>query len=423
MRIAVWHNLPSGGGKRALYDHVHGLVGRGHHVEVWCPSTADREYLPLGGLVPEHVIPLDGPSDLPPLAQGGGQASLAPYRAVRAFLATMDRHCGACAREIDAGGFDVVFANSCQFTGAPPLARHLRTPNVLYLQEPRRWLYEVLPPLPRLAWSEVRLWGRHWWTPTRLRHFASETIRVQCLRILAREEHDSLHAFQRVLVNSYFSRENLLRTFGCDAGVCYLGIDTEQFHPGPAVRGDYVIGLGACAPHKNLELAVRAVGAMPAPRPPLVWVGNVANPKYLAEVRALAERLEVSLEPRVGVSDAELIDLLGGAAVMLYTSRLEPFGLAPLEANACGTPVVAVAEGGVRETILDGVNGLLCDAEPEHLAALLTRLREDPELARRLGDTGRRRVRELWASEGAVDRLEARLRQLAAAASPASAVS
>ena len=61
MRIAVWHNLPSGGGKRALYYHVRGLVERGHSVEAWCPSTSDRNYLPLSELITEHVVPIDIP--------------------------------------------------------------------------------------------------------------------------------------------------------------------------------------------------------------------------------------------------------------------------------------------------------------------------------------------------------------------------
>jgi hypothetical protein len=58
MKIAVWHNLPSGGGKRALYDHVRAVIERGHTLESWCPPTADQSYLPLGDLIKEHVIPL-----------------------------------------------------------------------------------------------------------------------------------------------------------------------------------------------------------------------------------------------------------------------------------------------------------------------------------------------------------------------------
>ena len=59
MRIAVWHNLPSGGGKRALYEHVRGLIQRGHYVEAWCPPTASQTYLPLSPMIKEHIRPLN----------------------------------------------------------------------------------------------------------------------------------------------------------------------------------------------------------------------------------------------------------------------------------------------------------------------------------------------------------------------------
>src|SRR5262245_43194933 len=59
MRIAVWHNLPSGGGKRALYNLVRGLAARGHEITAWCPPTADPDYLPLNSIVHEKVLPLE----------------------------------------------------------------------------------------------------------------------------------------------------------------------------------------------------------------------------------------------------------------------------------------------------------------------------------------------------------------------------
>jgi len=58
MKIAIWHNLPSGGAKRALWNHVSGLLKRGHKIEAWRPETADKNFLPLGELCPEHVLPL-----------------------------------------------------------------------------------------------------------------------------------------------------------------------------------------------------------------------------------------------------------------------------------------------------------------------------------------------------------------------------
>lgn len=60
MRIAVWHNLPSGGGKRALHDHLRGLIARGHSIEAWCPSTADRSFLPLAEFLSVRARPAAG---------------------------------------------------------------------------------------------------------------------------------------------------------------------------------------------------------------------------------------------------------------------------------------------------------------------------------------------------------------------------
>ena len=122
MRIAVWYNLPSGGGKRALHDHVRGLLGRGHTVEVWCPDTADRDYLPLAAMVPEHVLPIDWPAK-PRLSDFWG-FTLAMQRSLNA----MDDHCRRCAEQINRGGFDILFANSCKFFSATSIGRQSASP-------------------------------------------------------------------------------------------------------------------------------------------------------------------------------------------------------------------------------------------------------------------------------------------------------
>src|ERR1700730_6290059 len=108
MKIAVWHNLPSGGGKRALYDQVRGLVDRGHEVEAWCPPSANRTYLPLSDLVPEHVVPLSG--RLNPKSDTNFLGKLHPLHCnAWAKLHAADQHCRECARQINAKGFDLLF--------------------------------------------------------------------------------------------------------------------------------------------------------------------------------------------------------------------------------------------------------------------------------------------------------------------------
>ena len=79
-------------------------------------------------------------------------------------------------------------------------------------------------------------------------------------------------------MNSYFSRESVLRAYALDADVCYLGIDPEAFAPAVAPTRDYLVGVGAFIHNKNIPFAIRAVACLPPPRPRLVWVGNTVKP-------------------------------------------------------------------------------------------------------------------------------------------------
>jgi glycosyltransferase involved in cell wall biosynthesis len=400
VKIAIWHNLPSGGGKRALHDHVRGLLERGHTLEAWCPDSADQSYLPLADLIPEHRLPLGTQ-----LARGPLARLARPYREIADRLAALDRHCRECAAAINAGGFDLLFANSCQFVRAAPIGRYVQLPKVLYLQEPYRWLYEALPRLP---WAALPPAGPGWWRPANLRARLRDALRVHGLRLQAREEQASAAAFDTILGNSRYSRESVLRAYGLDAKVCYLGIDTAQFARRDVPKENLVVGIGAFVREKNVHFAIEALAMVAPPRPRLVWIGNVAVPSYLDWLTRLAHDRGVAFEPRMRVSDDELRDTLSRALALVYAPRLEPFGLAPLEANACGLPALAVAEGGVRETVEDGVNGILVEPEPPAMARAIERLRDDPALAQRLGANAYQIVRERWSLPAAIDRLETR---------------
>ncbi len=181
MRVAIWHNLPSGGGNRALHDQVRGLVARGHHVEIWCPPTANRSFLPLGDIVTEHVVPLD---EHRRPAKGRVDHWLKPYRETIASYEAMDLHCQACAAEINAGGFDLLLAHPCVFFRASPIGRHVKLPKVLFLQEPKRELYEAAPRLPWVALPAPT--GRP--SVSYGKWFLHDLIHVQSLRVQVREE-------------------------------------------------------------------------------------------------------------------------------------------------------------------------------------------------------------------------------------------
>jgi glycosyltransferase involved in cell wall biosynthesis len=316
----------------------------------------------------------------------------------------MERHCLQCAREIEKGGFDILFANGDRDLLVAPIARHLRLPSVLYLQEPSRTLYEAAPTLPWVALPSPKRW-----TPIYSIRFLHNLIKVQGLRVLARQERESAKMFDTILVNSYFSMESVMRAYGLPSQVCYLGVDTSLFQPQNKERERFIISVGAITPAKGVETIIRAVALLEQPRPPLVWVGNTSIPAYLSAMRSLALSLGVDFEPRMLVPDQELVELLNRASVLAYAPFLEPFGFAPLEAGACALPTVAVAEGGVRETVRQGVNGLLVERKPEAIAEALSRVLDDPERAAQLGAAARELVEREWSLEGAVDRLEQRL--------------
>jgi glycosyltransferase involved in cell wall biosynthesis len=375
MRIAVWHDLPSGGGKRALYQHVRGLVDRGHYVESWCLDTADQTYLPLSQLATEHVCALD---------LNGNQATTDAERET-GLSEAFDDACRRCAAEIEAGGFDLLFANTAQRFHVPYVLKYVQIPKVLYLQEPSRPMYEAWPILPWIS-------ADHEW--------------LEIIRARAKQEWLSARFCDTILVNSYFSRESVARALGVGAKVCYLGIDTSLFQNLNLERQQFVLGVGSFSYNKRIELAVEALALIPEPRPPLVWISNSRDQNYQHEVEALAGSLGVDLRIRLAVSDADLVSILNQAALFIYTSRLEPFGFAPLEANACGLPVVAVAEGGVRETIKDGFNGFLVEPDAAALADAMKGLLRKPDLARGMGENGITYVRQNWDLSQSLDRLE-----------------
>lgn len=402
MKIAIWHNLPSGGGKRAMYHHVEGLIRRGHQVEIWTPSIADPDYMPLGELTTEHIDPFEGD---PPRPASRLKEMLWLSRRLARRMSAMDRHSERVGAQIERGGFDLLFIGSCWYFGAAPIGRYVSLPKVLYLHEPYRSLYEALPSLPWVGTLEKEGARRG---PSVWVQRLQDRLRRQQATVQGRYELGNARAVDTILVNSFFSRESVARAYGIDSRVCYLGIDTNHFRPLDLPRERQVIGLGALGLAKGIDRALRAVAAIPkAQRPELVWVANAVHEKYLPEAHALADRLEVRLTLRVGISNTEVVEALNRASVMIYTSRLEPFGFAPLEANACGTPVVAIAEGGVRETVQEGVNGLLAPHDDsEALGSALRSLLEAPELQQKMGRTAREHVLTHWTLDKANDRLE-----------------
>ena len=389
MKIAVWHNLHSGGGSRALQYHVHGLVQKGHQVEIWADKPDADGFMHLPVSVKLHKVPLKYDEQQTSLKERFASVFFKKDSNMKA----MEKHCQQCALEINQGGFDVLFANSCFYYGVPFISRFVDIPKILYLGEPNRYLYEAMPEqIWEAPEDTTSKWNSKFWV-----YFFSNTWRTNKYRVYVREERKNFQAFNKVLVNSYFSMESCKRAYGLLSEVCYLGVDNNLFKPVNDLESKpYVIGLGGFYGHKNPELAIRSVEKIKENRPKLLWIGNMVDEKYWLEMVELARSLDVTLEVKKMVSDEQLVTLLSNAICMIYSSNLEPFGFAPLEANACGTPVIAVAEGGVRETIIHGKNGFLVNQNPEEIAQYILQLTENQGLRDEMSIFSVSNVKENW---------------------------
>jgi glycosyltransferase involved in cell wall biosynthesis len=170
----------------------------------------------------------------------------------------------------------------------------------------------------------------------------------------------------RYVANSHTTSRRIARYFNRDAAVLYPPVETERFTPGSSA--DYYLVVSELMPHKRISVAVEAFARLGLP---LVVVGDGPDARRL---RRMAPG-NIAFEGRV--SDERAAQLFEGARALVVTAT-EEFGIAAVEAQAAGRPVIAYAEGGALETVLEGETGTLFHpCRPEALAESVRRFDAD----------------------------------------------
>ncbi len=389
MQIAVFHNLPSGGAKRALFGAVNYLLKSGHRVDVHVPSSADESYLSLKEVASGfHVYPVR--RTWRGFVSSFTRYGLDPFT----FMADLEWAQERIAEAINRGPYDVVFSEQDQFTMTPFLLRYLKKPTVYYCQQPSRVQEAALDKVEQsmAGLPSVPLYKKIW------RVYLKS-------RMAGIDKANASHATY-ILTNSCFTRETILRAFGLNSFVSYLGVDTDLFRPLNLLRENFVLSVGACHPHKGHDFTVRSLSLIDKRiRPKLLIVGNAKLPGWPAHLEQLAARLDVDLEIRTSVPDEEIVGLYNRAKLFVYAPILEPLGLAPLEAMSCGTCVVAVKEGGPRETILHRETGILTERDEAAFAEAVEELLRDEHPRIQMGNRGAEVVRDAWTADRAGEQL------------------
>ncbi|HBX68972.1 MAG TPA: hypothetical protein DEH25_06230 [Chloroflexi bacterium] len=224
---------------------------------------------------------------------------------------------------------------------------------------------------------------------------------------LKNNDRKNLHSANLILVNSKFIQNSVRSIYQAEAQVSYLGVDVDWFRPLTEPKQDFVLSVGSLTPLKGFDFLINALALIPeVQRPILVIASNFQNPPEKTYLEQLAQSQKVDLKLEGNVSEERLVQLYNQAKIAVYAAIREPFGLVPVEAMACGTAVVAIRDGGVQETILDGETGLLVARDPEKFAAALQKLLSNPELAQEYGHNGRTHILNHWTWDKANQTLE-----------------
>lgn len=166
---------------------------------------------------------------------------------------------------------------------------------------------------------------------------------------IARWDRDTAHRVDRFLANSRYVADRIRRYYNREATVLHPPVDTAFFTPDGSAPSDFFLVVSALVPYKRLDLAVDAATAAGLP---LRIVGSGPD-------RARLQRRAGPAIEFLGAVEGDALRALYRSARALVLPAEEDFGIAPVEAMACGRGVIAYGRGGATETIAPGVTGVL----------------------------------------------------------------
>lgn len=400
-KIAWVHTADSGGSKRATFDMVRELVRRGHVVDEYIIRIGEPDLInwPLRPFVREsyqYLFSRPPYHGLRPylvkvwfdLAQ-----NLLKRRSVRSVLKVVAAH-------INSRGYDFVHVDHVSPSYTVLLTTMVKPPSVVYSHEVCGARYE-LDDAPGLHSKSSGM--------RRVYSYICDLANRMWLGFRERQDLRGLSAARTVFTNSFYSKEAMFQRARRFSVVCRYGVDTEKFRPLGLSVEPMVLSAGRIVEAKQHHLVIEAVAKIHHSRRPQVVIATPTSATrhedyaYFARVTEMAKATGVDLIIRCKPSEAELVALYNHSLMLVFMPIMEPFGLVALEAMACGTPVIGVREGGVRESVLDGHSGILVDRDSSELAQAIERLVLNPDLRSRLGEQAGVYVRNEWTWSRSID--------------------
>jgi glycosyltransferase involved in cell wall biosynthesis len=393
VKIAVYHNLPSGGGLSHLSDVVRTLKKNGHTLHLYRPSCSEKEFCSFLDSVDEHYeIPRKLWQPVFPL--------LNPFL-YKSYLKRIIREDEKIANDINNRSYDVIYIGQCQIWTEPPLLKFLNRNlrSILYCQEPKRSFYE------QRFLDQIKAWP--WW---------KKLWRLPTINWMKKSQEEHIKCATKVFCNSAFSKSNIERAYpGVVPEISYIGVDHHTFTPLENLKDKnyQLMSVGALDPSKNHQMAIMVAGEEPANHSfKVVIVTDRAYGKTADDLKSLAKSLEVDLEIKVRIPTEELAFELKKSFAVIYCPLMEPFGIVSIESQSCGTPVLGRNEGGIKETLLNGVGGFRFNEDVDKYVNQLEKWIENSDEYLNFCQQARNHIVESWTKESLLQKTVNKISQV-----------
>lgn len=235
----------------------------------------------------------------------------------------------------DFTGYDLVISSSSSCAKGvitPPYV-----PHVAFIHSPMRYAWDLFFDYKKRSGKLTRFFMDRWMGQIRLWDYISS------------------QRIDTIIGNSKYIARRIKKFWNRDAEVVYLPVDVSRFSPSNTPKQEFYVAFSRLVPYKRIDLAISACLKL---KRKLVVIGagsEMQNLKKLAGDSPL-----ITFTGRA--SDEDLLSYLQKAKALLFCAE-EDYGFVPLEAQACGTPVIAFGRGGATETVIDNETGIFFDKQ------------------------------------------------------------
>jgi glycosyltransferase involved in cell wall biosynthesis len=218
-----------------------------------------------------------------------------------------------------------------------------------------------------------------------------------------------------VTANSKYIAGLVKSIYGRDAKIIYNGVDTSTYKPSSpyaqiasSLKGDEkaVLAMGSLSPRKNNVAVVKTFKLISNKMEARLFIVGKGPERQKLEELARSLNIRDKVVFLGFVPEKFIPQVYSSVDLLVYLPIAEPFGLVPLEAMACGLPVVANNQGGNPEIVVDGETGFLVESDLGKTADACIKILMDPELTEKMGEEGKRRVHELFEWKSMVQEME-----------------